>query len=702
MGLLTDSSSYQPHEGRASPFYSDHQDEPRGIVFRDHSRESLMETYQIMAVLWGPKIEDVLSNESCYHPAMLIGALTTLLALLVDEQASPPSSEQELLDLVQREWYRVGQDELDDHDREVLTQLVHQVWEQSERTPTGGFLLHVPWGELVEDPFKQRRTVRSLAEAWPVPEDEPGEVQEDLPWELIDGMVMVSFQAVRKGPDGTWGFDPQDQLHLLSLRPGDLVRDRSLNTTPYWRVLRQEADRVVLEPISPNPLATGVGAGGAPIGEYDLLVLSGEYERQRLSNIRAALASGRQLQIDEVTYLLLGTCPTRFGPNGAEGGWYCPADTCSCRGGRKGMTPEQVVLADAHWLRDHGFAVPRGALTDPPLIDVRTWTDWVNGPQQDFHPGLSPSLSTHLAWIREQTRIGRYRYDEQGIAEVARKGSREALERYLDRMLRDFLFNPEAFKKAHPYGPDTLMEIVGWGTRRLEEQKKTLLAQHLLDIPGEDSRNDESIQRHLYHPDRRVSVRNAVFAVHRAELGEIDDRWAHWRDILVQLLRWGQADYLANEQALKHFAHTQDVEALRIGAQLPDEDNRKLAFSALVRANPDDALDLLQREPNPGPIDSALYQIEHTFGMNATLMVALKLRLPARILSLPPYDSATAIWAEVVSSNAWCDLTKKILRLVSLAPMTRSREVPWKIVPNYKDLADRLSAFGKRSWPTIW
>jgi hypothetical protein len=192
---------------------------------------------------------------------------------------------------------------------------------------------------------------------------------------------MHPFSNIRR--DGVGFFiEHEDNPDGWRMRVGDLLQDVAVSKQPYWQVEHNRDDRVSLQPIGSNPFLTGVGAGGMPIRKADLKILSGEYEDDRITAIQDKLAAGDVRNIDDVAYILLGTCGVRFGPNGPEGGWYSATDTASNRGGREQMTANDIVQADADALRRMGLAVSDAAIQGE--IDPHNWTQFVGGPASFF------------------------------------------------------------------------------------------------------------------------------------------------------------------------------------------------------------------------------------------------------------------------------------------------------------------------------
>jgi hypothetical protein len=171
---------------------------------------------------------------------------------------------------------------------------------------------------------------------------------------------------------------------LSKVNVGDKVADYALNWTAYWIVsgVDEKKGWVYLNPIEPNPMVTGVGAGGKKIDQWDMDVLSGKYETERVNDILATWKSGKAHGKQDVAYLLLGTVPLNFGPNGAQGGWYNTNDIRSNRGGQKGMDAKDIMKRDAEILKGQfGFDIPAKALSGE--LDTGVWTGFVSGQVDD-------------------------------------------------------------------------------------------------------------------------------------------------------------------------------------------------------------------------------------------------------------------------------------------------------------------------------
>lgn len=196
---------------------------------------------------------------------------------------------------------------------------------------------------------------------------------------------MHPFSDVRKDDNGFFILR-EDNPDGWRMKSGDLIQDVALNQTPYWKVISNDQERIDLEPIEPNPLLTGVGAGGYVFQASDFKVLTGEYEQERVGKIIERLESGEQLQIYDVKYLLLGTVPLNFGPNGPQGGWYNIHDYYSNRAPRE-MSFEEVLMEDARTLENMGFDIPESALDG--TLDVNKWNQFIEAPAQMFYDWMS-------------------------------------------------------------------------------------------------------------------------------------------------------------------------------------------------------------------------------------------------------------------------------------------------------------------------
>jgi hypothetical protein len=609
----------------------------------------------------------------------LIPIISVLLAIASDEirrgRRPKPYSATELVVIITELWDEEQHGStLNPAAISQIEDFVQQLWDQSGQMPE-----HIPWGELVEDPFIESRKknqkimelqhqyeqAEALALQWPT-DQSTDKIATSIGSSISD--PRIAFSDIRRDQRGWYVVDNGTDPILGQLMDGDEIGDindmsilRGVPSRKYWRVVVRERDLVRLVPTGNNPLVSGILAGGGQITESDLRVLSGEEEHRATSWRTKAITEGDR-RIDTAKYLLLGTCPTHFGPNGAQGGWYNPADTWSSRGAKLGLSPEEIIAQDAAWLYRYGFPVPASALELPPTISVRAWTKWIEGPSTSDAEILVPSVSGYLTWMRERG------ITEERLAKIARKISREALETWLDRKLLLFLRDRDEYERQHPYGGDTLMEVVDRGVCALEDQATALAAQRAYDTVGEDSSVDLSVQQHLYHPERRVSVRNALLAVDRAAIGTVYPSYAHWRDILMDWLRWGQSDWLAYEQAIVFAREAKDIGMLEVGAKLPDETNRTWALSALSKLDHQRALTFMADEQHPKVLWAIISGPEVEYGDKDAKSADKRRRIHEfhdyvlqRVLRFPPPVPAKELtWDELSEKMGWEDMLKTI------------------------------------------
>lgn len=233
------------------------------------------------------------------------------------------------------------------------------------------------------------------ADWWKNPEDRGDEPEDDGRPDVpnAEGKVWtLNFSDAKRDPVEGYYYDLSKLTHPMfditgrsgakpgsteDVNVGDQIADFSLNRTPYWRVegVDPESRRVYVTPIGANPFVTGVGAGGKVLDQHDFDVHSGEYEKKRVDGILKGVSEKSHKDPSDVAYILLGTVPVNMGPNGSQGGWYSSGDTMSNRGGRKGMSAEQIQAADASTLVRLGFDVPPRALKGG--LKTNVWDSFV-------------------------------------------------------------------------------------------------------------------------------------------------------------------------------------------------------------------------------------------------------------------------------------------------------------------------------------
>jgi len=198
------------------------------------------------------------------------------------------------------------------------------------------------------------------------------------------GIFIYPFKDVKQSKDGSYyinWFEEKGGIYdINAVSVGAKVSDRALNVTPYWEVKAVDVPNgiIYLTPIPPNPMVTGIGAGGKELNEHDYAALRGESDQHLVDVCLDKISDGMVTKLDDVSYMLKGTVPVHFGPNGAQGGWYNPSDTMSNRGGKEFMDAKQIMMADALFLKDKvGLDIPEAAIDG--RLDPGLWSELVNG-----------------------------------------------------------------------------------------------------------------------------------------------------------------------------------------------------------------------------------------------------------------------------------------------------------------------------------
>jgi hypothetical protein len=416
----------------------------------------------------------------------------------------------------------------------------------------------------------------------PIPTDELSARREQKFLSEVEekaGIWMHRFSDVRKDDKGYFILK-SDNPAGGKMRAGDQLADQAINMTPYWMVSGIDGDRINLTPIGSNPLKSGVGAGGAKITKHDIDVYTGEYERKRVQQINEAIDAGT-LDIDTFKYLLLGTVPVNFGPNGAQGGWYNPTDSYSNRGGRKGMQPREIMMADAQTLKDHGIPVPVKALDG--TMDPHDWGSWVegNGSNTTYIPR---DIDKYIDFHRQMTDKGKYRYDDSSLRELYHKYSPEKLDAHFDEMLADVKnLSPEEWKEKYRYTEQdtaSVLQAYKWAQQKQEKAKREAV-QYLTEGESEEL---EAILKNVFSKERRVANRNVAMLI---EMCKEDMSYVKYLHDIINL--GGASDYLANEQIIKFFNLVDDINGLKLCAEkLKDSDNIRYALSYLFQQGEED------------------------------------------------------------------------------------------------------------------
>lgn len=416
-----------------------------------------------------------------------------------------------------------------------------------------------------------------LNEATPPTEIEQGPAPLDVftqkKLQRAEGIWQHRFSNVRKDSSGFFILKEDNDAGNL-MQPGDKLADVAMNLTPYWVITTISGNKINLNPIPPNPFATGVGAGGAKITDSDISVFTGDYERARVTKIRDLMNSGKAT-IDDIKYLLLGTVPVNMGPNGSQGGWYNPDDSYSNRGGRKGMRPEEIVVADAKRLKELGFPVPVKALNGE--MSPYVWTQWVDGNGSPSGQYIPRNIEKYVDFHKKMTDKGRWRYDEAAIESLRSRFTKDKINKEWTEVLEDFLKMSEAeFKQKHKYYEYSLDYITKAHKEALDRFDKHVEEYNAFAVEGEDD-SIESLLRSAFNPERRVAIR-AVYKL--LELCKEDESYIKY---LHDIVRVGGTDWLANEAILKFFDITDDIDGLKLGVEkLSPSDNKRYALNYLL------------------------------------------------------------------------------------------------------------------------
>lgn len=349
------------------------------------------------------------------------------------------------------------------------------------------------------------------------------------------GVWMHRFSDVRKDDEGFYILK-SDNPAGKNMAAGQLLADLAMNQTPYWSITSIVGDRINLRPIGKNPFATGVGAGGAKLTDYDVSVFSGDYEKKRVQNIQNKLEKGTAV-LDDIIYILEGTVPVNMGPNGSQGGWYSCTDRYSNRGGKKGMSAKDIMISDANKLKELGFSVPIKALSGE--LDPGEWDYWISSNGNHKLHYKPKNIDKYLEFAKKKTEQGKWNYSPENIESDRSK---------FENMSEEDIFATE----------------------------------------GEDN-SIESILKNIFNKERRVAIRNVLKLI---ELCKEDNEYVKY---LHDFIKMGGSDWYANEQVLYFFDLEDDVEGLKLACKhLTDADNRRYALGYLARKDPAAAAEELQ------------------------------------------------------------------------------------------------------------
>lgn len=387
------------------------------------------------------------------------------------------------------------------------------------------------------------------------------------------GIWMHRFSDVRKDDSGFFILK-SDNPAGYKIRIGDELSDYALNMTPYWRVESIKDQRISLIPINNNPFKTGTGAGGAKITKHDIDVYTGDYERKKIEQVNEAIEKGN-IDIDSLKYLLLGTIPVQFGPNGAQGGWYNVNDTYSNRGGRQGLKPKDIMVADAKTIKEYGLPVPIKALDG--TMAPYDWDQWISGSGSEDHY-FPKDVDKYVDFAKQMTQKGKWRYDEDSIQEMYRKFDPQKLEDYFEQMLKDVAgLSDEEWQKKYPYRDKNVAGVLAAYefAKQKHEKAKAVGKEYFTEVETDELK---SVLENVFSKERRVANRNVLQLIEMAK--ENPDYIKYLHDIIKI---GGAPDYLTNEHIIKFFDLIDDIDGLKLAAlHLKDSDNIRYALSYLI------------------------------------------------------------------------------------------------------------------------
>ena len=453
------------------------------------------------------------------------------------------------------------------------------------------------------------------------------------------------FSKIRKDADGFFILKSDNQAGKL-MKQNQMLADYAMNKTPYWKISSIVGERIGLEPIAPNPFATGIGAGGAKIFPQDIEVFTGDYEKKQVAAIKEKMENNTAT-IDHIKYLLLGTVPVNFGPNGPQGGWYNVQDTRANRGGNKGIHDEkQIMTLDAKTLKDYGFPVPRKALDG--TLDPRDWGDWVGG-SGDNHNYYPKDLNKFIEHRKQMTEKGKWNYSPERLEELKIEYDPEVLKTHWESIIKNFAhMSKEEFELKHKYLPYNLKDLISTYESRLANlnAKKEKATQYLSE---DEDDSIESVLKNIFNPERRVAIRNVINLIGMAEE---DPQYIKY---LKDFINLGGNDWFANEKVINFFDRAEDMEGLKLCAvKLKDQTNIRYALAALLRFKEKDfVIEFLNNNPGLGAeaISSAIYGLKGLtkgkFGRSDAILDFVKnSNLVTKLEKLINSDSADKYYAD--------------------------------------------------------
>lgn len=202
-----------------------------------------------------------------------------------------------------------------------------------------------------------------------------------------DPIFKIKFADVKFDPIEKYYVDLQKSLHNIQdinqVDIGDEIEDYVMSSAKYWKVtgIDKEKQKLYLDPTGKNPFKPNkqgqiVGAGGKIFNQHDFDVQSGKFEQERIDQVLDIINKRSYHDINDISYILLGTIPVQVGPNGSQGGWYNSIDKNN-RGKSKGLETNEVIMRDAQSLKKLGLDVPSTALDGS--IKPNVWNNFVQG-----------------------------------------------------------------------------------------------------------------------------------------------------------------------------------------------------------------------------------------------------------------------------------------------------------------------------------
>lgn len=420
------------------------------------------------------------------------------------------------------------------------------------------------------------------------------------------GVWSHRFSDIMKNDEGFYILK-SDTPHFKKMSVGDLLTDLSLNHTPYWRISKIDDKSIYLEPIGSNPFKTGVGAGGAKLTQHDVDVFSGEYEKRRFESIQKKFDTG-DATISDVVYLLDGTVPVNMGPNGAQGGWYTVTNTWSNRGGKKGKKPKQIMIDDANRLKSWGFHAPIKALDG--TMDPYDFSKWIEGNGSSDIDYIPRNLEKYVDFHKRMVQQGKWRM-EPDIEKLRQQTDEKYMEAYWNVVLNDFLkMSKKEFQFKYKYMEPNLQWITQVAKDSIEQVKKRKEKFKYYFVEGEED-TEESVLKAIYHPERRVAIRNIMYLI---ELCQEESKYVKYLHDYVNL---GGNDWYANEKVINFFNLIDDVEGLKLAAEnFRDPTNQRYALCYLFDQGEEKfVLDKLEDQQDFEVIKAVFYKIlEKAFG----------------------------------------------------------------------------------------